>query len=227
LVYGLSRQESEFDPAVVSSAGARGLMQLMPATARRVARQISVPYSPRRLTSDPAYNAMLGSAHLGDLIDGYTGSYVMSVAAYNAGATHVGEWVSQFGDPRSTAVDPVDWIENIPFTETRNYVQRVMENLEVYRSRLSGSPQRVRLADDIRRNTGAPIATAAPTPGKIPLASPFNPSDAMAPIGDADDKGEDKLADAVDPKAVPVPIDVPKSMTMTPRTPLSPGHSGH
>ncbi|HEX7775165.1 MAG TPA: lytic transglycosylase domain-containing protein, partial [Parvibaculum sp.] len=226
LVYGLSRQESEFDPAVVSSAGARGLMQLMPATARRVARQISVPYSPRRLTTDPAYNAMLGSAHLGDLIDGYTGSYVMSVAAYNAGATHVGEWVDQFGDPRSTAVDPVDWIENIPFTETRNYVQRVMENLEVYRSRLSGSAQRIRLGDDIRRNTGAPIATAAPAPGKIPLASPFNASETMAPVGDADDKGDDKLADAVEPKAAPVPMVAPKNTT-TPRTPLAPGHSGH
>jgi len=149
LVYGLSRQESEFDPGAISSAGARGLMQLMPATARMVARQISVPYSPSRLTSDPAYNAMLGAAHLGDLVQNYSGSYIMSVAAYNAGSSRVSDWTGQFGDPRSPAVDPIDWIESIPFSETRNYVQRVMENLEVYRSRLAGKPEPVRIGDDL------------------------------------------------------------------------------
>ncbi|MDR3499953.1 MAG: lytic transglycosylase domain-containing protein [Parvibaculum sp.] len=229
LVYGLSRQESEFDPAAVSPVGARGLMQLMPATARHVARQISVPYSPHRLTSDPAYNAMLGSAHLGDLIDGYSGSYVMSVAAYNAGATRVSEWVGAFGDPRSTAVDPVDWIENIPFTETRNYVQRVMENLEIYRSRLAGSAQRIRLGEDIRRNTGSTISTPAPTPGKIPLASPYNSSGVMTPVADGDDADkvpdkdkDDQMADAADSKATPA--DTPR--IPIPRTTLTPGHGG-
>ncbi|HEY4345550.1 MAG TPA: lytic transglycosylase domain-containing protein [Parvibaculum sp.] len=192
LVYGLSRQESEFDPGAMSPVGARGLMQLMPATARTTARQISVPYSASRLTSDPAYNAMLGSAHLGDLIDGYSGSYVMSIAAYNAGATRVSEWQGLYGDPRSTAVDPIDWIENIPFSETRNYVQRVMENLEIYRTRLNGSAQKIRLSEDIRRNTGAPIATAAPVPGKIPLASPLLPASVMEPVAEK----EEQLADA-------------------------------
>lgn len=171
LVYGLSRQESEFDPEAKSPVGARGLMQLMPATARATARQIDVPYSLPRLTSDPAYNAMLGSAHLGDLIEGFDGSYIMSIAAYNAGSSRVGEWRGDYGDPRSTTVDPIDWIENIPFSETRNYVQRVIENMEVYRTQLSTTPQKIRISDDIRRNTGAPITTPAPAPGQAPTVT--------------------------------------------------------
>ena len=174
LVYGLSRQESEFDPKALSPAGARGLMQLMPGTARIVARQIGVPYAASRLT-DPVYNATLGAAHLGDLIENeFGGSYIMSIAAYNAGGGRVRQWVNQFGDPRSTAVDPIDWIETIPFSETRNYVQRVIENLEVYRSLLSGNAQPARIADDLRRHTGAPITTPAPTPRPtgVPLPPP-------------------------------------------------------
>ena len=225
LVYGLSRQESEFDPAVVSPAGARGLMQLMPATAKQVARKISVPYSPSRLTTDPAYNAMLGSAHLGDLVENYTGSYIMSVAAYNAGGTRVSDWTSQFGDPRSPAVDPIDWIENIPFSETRNYVQRVMENLEVYRTRLSGKAERIRLSKDLRRNTGAPITTPAPMPGKAPSISPLEASPAMAPVveqedrpsaGDGGSVNDAKLADAETKTSA---MEVPS------RTPLAPRRS--
>ena len=187
LVYGLSRQESEFDPQARSPVGARGLMQLMPNTARMVARQVDVPYSRDRLTSDPAYNAMLGSAHLGDLIQGYDGSYIMSIAAYNAGASRVGEWQGQFGDPRSTAIDPIDWIESIPFSETRNYVQRVMENLEVYRTRLSNTSQPIRISDDIRRNTGTVITTPAPVRGMIPLASPLAPAVSMTPVVEDDE----------------------------------------
>jgi soluble lytic murein transglycosylase len=175
LVYGLSRQESEFDPNALSPAGARGLMQLMPGTARIVARQIGVPYSPGRLT-DPDYNATLGAAHLGDLVENeFSGSYIMSIAAYNAGSSRVRQWVTKYGDPRSTAVDPIDWIENIPFSETRNYVQRVMENMEVYRGRLSGKAEEVRIDEDLRRYEGAaPITTPPPTPmpGNVPLAPP-------------------------------------------------------
>ena len=162
-------------------------MQLMPNTARMVARQVDVPYSRDRLTSDPAYNAMLGSAHLGDLIQGYDGSYIMSIAAYNAGASRVGEWQGQFGDPRSTAIDPIDWIESIPFSETRNYVQRVMENLEVYRTRLSNTSQPIRISDDIRRNTGTVITTPAPVRGMIPLASPLAPAVSMTPVVEDDE----------------------------------------
>ncbi|MBI1262341.1 MAG: transglycosylase SLT domain-containing protein [Rhizobiales bacterium] len=174
LVYGLSRQESEFDAAAMSPAGARGLMQLMPTTARAVAKQVGLPYSKARLT-DPTYNATLGSAHLGDLVDSFDGSYIMSIAAYNAGASRVNQWVAQYGDPRSTKVDAIDWMESIPFSETRNYVQRVMENLEVYRTRLSGKNEAVQINKDIKRHTGAPISTSAPLrmPVNVPLvASP-------------------------------------------------------
>ncbi|MBV1886080.1 MAG: transglycosylase SLT domain-containing protein, partial [Parvibaculaceae bacterium] len=164
LVYGLSRQESEFNPQAISHAGARGLMQLMPGTARIVARQINVPYRKSRLTSDPAYNAMLGSAHLGDLVNQFQGSYIMTIAAYNAGARRVDEWVDKYGDPRSSAVDPIDWVENIPFTETRNYVQRVLENVQVYRDRLSQGAVPLRLAQDLNRYTGPAFNAARPTP---------------------------------------------------------------
>lgn len=177
LVYGLSRQESEFDAAAMSPVGARGLMQLMPATAKHVAKQVGLPYSKARLT-DPVYNATLGTAHLGDLVDSFDGSYIMSIAAYNAGASRVNQWVGQFGDPRSSNVDAIDWIENIPFSETRNYVQRVMENLEVYRTRLSGQNETVRINKDIERHSGAPITSSPPqrnsvmTPVMTPLMAP-------------------------------------------------------
>ena len=181
LIFGISRQESEFDPIAMSPVGARGLMQLMPATAKAVARQVDVPYSRNRLTSDPAYNAMLGTAHLGDLIEDFDGSYIMSVAAYNAGKTRIADWKGSFGDPRSSTVDPIDWIESIPYPETRNYVQRVMENLEVYRTRLSHQAQKIRISDDIRRgDAGAtmqsvvtpPSTIAIPTPVTAPPAEP-------------------------------------------------------
>ena len=139
VVFAVARQESAFNPQAISRAGARGLLQLMPATAKLVAKSVGVPYSKDRLTSDPAYNALLGAAHLGTLVDDFGGSYVMTFAAYNAGASRVAEWVKQHGDPRDPKVDVVNWIERIPFTETRNYVQRIMENLQVYRARLGGT----------------------------------------------------------------------------------------
>ena len=205
LVYGLSRQESEFDANALSPAGARGIMQLMPGTARIVAKQIGLPYSAARL-SDPEYNATLGAAHLGDLVENeFGGSYIMSIAAYNAGASRVRQWVERYSDPRSTAVDPIDWIESLPFSETRNYVQRVMENMEVYRSRLNGSPQTIRINQDLRRHTGStPITTPAPSPqpSNIPLAPPgsapvetvaaptpvASPANGMAPVIEAEDR---------------------------------------
>jgi peptidoglycan lytic transglycosylase len=139
MVYAIARQESAFNPAAVSSAGARGLLQLMPATAQLMAKVVGLPYSQSRLTTDPAYNAALGAAFLGRLHDSFGGSFVMTFAAYNAGPSRVKSWVEKYGDPRDPDVDVVDWIERIPFTETRNYVQRIMENLQVYRARL-GSP---------------------------------------------------------------------------------------
>ena len=150
VVFAIARQESAFNPAAVSGAGARGLLQLMPTTAREVAKSVGLPYNKGRLTSDPGYNARLGSAYLGGLVDRFGGSYVMSFAAYNAGASRVADWVEKNGDPRDPNVDVVNWIEQIPFTETRNYVQRIMENLQVYRARL-GVPAGLTIEADLKR----------------------------------------------------------------------------
>jgi soluble lytic murein transglycosylase len=147
----IARQESELNPAAVSDAGARGLMQLMPATAKAVAEDLGIRYVPNRLTEDPRYNARLGTAYLARMLDRYRGSYVLAAAAYNAGPGRVDEWIRTFGDPRVEEVDPVIWIETIPFTETRNYVMRVLEGLHVYRARLQGSTAPIRLVADINR----------------------------------------------------------------------------
>ncbi|MBT3396418.1 MAG: lytic transglycosylase domain-containing protein [Alphaproteobacteria bacterium] len=151
LVLAVARQESEFNQLAISSAGARGLMQLMPATAQVVARAEQMPFDRDRLTADPAYNMALGSAHLADLVAQFDGSYVLAVAAYNAGASRVRGWLRAYGDPRSRGVDVINWIEAIPFPETRNYVQRVLENLQVYRSVLANRPTPITLRLDLNR----------------------------------------------------------------------------
>jgi len=138
LVFALSRQESEFDPDAGSSVGAQGLMQLMPATARLVAQKNGVSFDVRRL-KNADYNVKLGSAFLGSLVDSFNGSYILSLVAYNAGPRRATEWLAAFGDPRGGHVNPVDFVECIPFNETRQYVQKVMQNLHVYRSRLAPS----------------------------------------------------------------------------------------
>jgi soluble lytic murein transglycosylase len=150
LVHAIIRQESEFDPGAISSANARGLMQLVPSTAQMQARREGMSYQRASLT-DPEYNVTLGSAHLADLIDDFGGSYVLAIAAYNAGSHNARSWITDFGDPRSRSVDVVDWIELIPFSETRNYVQRVTENLQVYRYRLAGRPTAIELERDLER----------------------------------------------------------------------------
>ena len=140
LAYAIARQESAFNPAAVSPADARGLLQLMRATARGVAQRYGLAYSPEKLTSDAAYNATLGAHYLGEQIDGFGGSYVLTFIAYNAGPRRVKQWIARYGDPRGKPIDEVvDWIERIPFSETRGYVQRVMENYQVYKTRL-GQP---------------------------------------------------------------------------------------
>ena len=149
LALAIARQESEFNPAAVSAAGARGLMQLMPATAEEVSGKIGVPYEPARLTADPLYNAQLGTAYLARMLRAYDGSFVLTAAAYNAGPGRVRDWLAANGDPRDPDVDAVAWIEAIPFEETRNYVMRVLESLHVYRARLGGATQPIRLASDI------------------------------------------------------------------------------
>lgn len=133
LAYSIIRQESSFDPAAVSPAGARGLMQLMPATAREVAGKLGLSTSENRLTSDPQHNMTLGTTYLAQMIDNQNGSFVRAIAAYNAGPGRVRQWVGTMGDPHDPNIDIVDWIEEIPFSETRNYVQRVLEGMEVYR----------------------------------------------------------------------------------------------
>ncbi|SKA35965.1 lytic transglycosylase domain-containing protein [Consotaella salsifontis] len=137
LAYAIARQESEFRADARSPAGALGLLQLLPGTAKTMAQKVGVPYSLARLSSDAGYNATLGSQYLGQQIDDFGGSYILTFIAYNAGPRRAREWVERFGDPRGKSLDEViDWIERIPFTETRNYVQRVMENYEVYKMRL-------------------------------------------------------------------------------------------
>jgi soluble lytic murein transglycosylase len=151
LVHALIRQESTFDRRAVSPAGARGLMQLMPGTAQEVARKLGITHSNVRLTDDPEYNVTLGSWYIQNLLERFNGSYVLAIAAYNAGPARVQGWLRQFGDPRAEGIDPVDWIELIPIYETRNYVQRVLEGMYVYRARLNGGTYRLTLGDDLRR----------------------------------------------------------------------------
>ncbi len=167
LLHAVARQESELDPRAISRAGARGLMQLMPRTAREIARRMKIGYRRDRLLSDPYYNARLADDYLHRLIGSYDGSYVLALAAYNAGNQRVKRWIRDWGDPRTGEVDPVDWVELIPFEETRNYVQRVLEAVQVYREKFDGSgPSRPLLADDLtgRRQGGASAGcTATPS----------------------------------------------------------------
>ncbi len=132
---GIMRQESSFDVGAVSPSGARGLMQLMPPTAEAVARQLGIDASVPTLTSDPQHNMRLGSAYLRQMLDQFAGSLPLAVAAYNAGPRRVEQWLTQNGDPREGPVEMIDWIEQIPIGETRNYVQRVLENITIYRAR--------------------------------------------------------------------------------------------
>ncbi len=150
LALSIIRRESEFFAAARSRAGARGLMQLMPGTARDVAKRQGMPYKRDRLTSDPEYNVRLGSAHLRELMDEFDGYIPFVAVAYNAGPRRVPQWVQQLGDPRKSTETAVDWIEAIPFRETRNYVMRVMESLDVYRARLARKPQPWSLARELR-----------------------------------------------------------------------------
>lgn len=151
LILAITRQESEFDPRARSSVGASGLMQLMPATARITARTEGLPYQPSWLMDDPSYNVTLGAAYLQHLLEQWNGSYVLTIASYNAGPGRPREWIGDWGDPRSSSTDVIDWVELIPFNETRNYVQRVMENVQVYRHRIAGTPVPLRIEQDLKR----------------------------------------------------------------------------
>jgi soluble lytic murein transglycosylase len=152
VIYSIVRQESAFNPKVVSSANALGLMQVTPAAGRDTAKRFNVTFDQRRLMSDVAYNAQLGTAELGNDIASWRGSYILAFVAYNAGPRRAKEWIDQYGDPRDAKVDPIDWIERIPLSETRNYVQRILENMQVYRARLDNNP-RLSIETDLRRGS--------------------------------------------------------------------------
>ena len=151
LLLAIVRQESAFAPDATSRAGARGLMQLMPATAAHVASKLQLPFSLARLTTDGLYNLTLGRSYIETLIDDFGGSYALAIAAYNAGPGRVRQWLHEFGDPRGRDLGMVDWIEMIPFTETRTYVQRVLENLQIYRGQGGGNTAAFSLASDLAR----------------------------------------------------------------------------
>jgi soluble lytic murein transglycosylase len=151
LVLAMIRQESVFYVRAKSHAGARGLLQLMPATAKIVAKEIGISYSKKRLTTDPAYNLKLGRHYIEGLLGDFNGSYIMAIAGYNAGPSRVNRWTKRFDDPRNKNVSAIDWVEMIPFDETRNYVQRVLENLQVYRVRLSENQVAQTLEGDLNR----------------------------------------------------------------------------
>ena len=163
----IARQESNFDPYARSGVGARGLMQLMPSTAAILARRAGMSYSAERLY-DADYNVRLGSTYLQKMVDDFGGSYVMAAASYNAGPNHMPEWTSICGDPRTASGDPLDFIECIPFSETRNYAMRTMETMEVYRARLNGNHAPLTLAQDLKRGAYTPVPTSFIAGGAFP-----------------------------------------------------------
>jgi soluble lytic murein transglycosylase len=154
MLLGIARQESEFNPAIISTAGARGLLQVMPITARHICRDHNVKCDVPRLLTDNSYNAMIASAYIGDRMAEFSGNYVLTLAGYNAGPGRAREWVRAFGDPRTPKVDPIDWIESIPIEETREYVKKVLANIQVYRARL-GEAQALRLNQDLKLRTAS------------------------------------------------------------------------
>jgi soluble lytic murein transglycosylase len=160
MVLGIIRQESEFDPAVRSPANARGLMQLIPSTAKMTANRHGIAYGGADNLYTASTNMLLGMAHMGDLLGDFAGSYVMIAGAYNAGGGRVNEWVGRFGDPRASGTDVIDWVERVPFSETRNYIQRVLENTQIYRAILNGRDAPLTLAADLRRGSYTALASA-------------------------------------------------------------------
>ncbi len=185
LALSIARRESEFNHTIGSPVGALGLMQLMPATAQEVSRGLGLPYTRARLTSEWEYNAILGSAYLATLAERFGDSPVMIAAAYNAGPSRPRTWMTQRGDPRRGEVDVIDWIEQIPFTETRNYVMRVTESIPVYRARLTGETgpiaftQLLNGAPPFVRPVSRDEAAAVPPT----VAAPATPQPPAGPVG--------------------------------------------
>jgi len=163
IIYSVARTESAFDQRDRSAANAVGLMQVTPEAGRDTAKRFGVSYDWGRMVSDPVYNTQMGAAELSALLSEYKGSQIMTFAGYNAGRGRVRDWVKAYGDPRDPNVDPVDWVERIPFSETRHYVQRVMENVQVYRVRFDAGTSVV-----AKSNQRLPPSQEA---NSVPLAS--------------------------------------------------------
>jgi soluble lytic murein transglycosylase len=168
VIYSVARTESSFDQRDKSAANAVGLMQVTPEAGRDTAKRFGLTYDWDKMVSDPVYNTQMGAAELSALLSEYRGNQIMTFAGYNAGRGRVREWVQARGDPRDPNVDPVDWVERIPLSETRNYVQRVMENVLVYRARFEGSGMVASKSDQRvvthEVSATAPVAAAAPAP---------------------------------------------------------------
>ena len=150
LALAIARRESEFDPAARSAADARGLMQVLPGTAKLMAERLGKPFDAGRLTSDPAYNVATGAAYLAEMAEEFGPSIALIAAGYNAGPGRPRRWIGEFGDPRKPDVDVVDWVETIPFAETRTYVMRVAEGVVIYRAKLKGAVGPVRITDELK-----------------------------------------------------------------------------
>ena len=156
---GLARQETEFNTQIVSGAGAKGILQVMAVTAKHVCRDYKIKCDLDRLLRDPAYNTMLASAYVGDRMRDVRGSYILTLTSYNAGPGRTRQWIREFGDPREAGIDPIDWIERIPIEETREYVAKVLSNIQIYRARLGEEQRAVRLEEDLNRASVAGRAT--------------------------------------------------------------------
>jgi soluble lytic murein transglycosylase len=153
LIYAIARQESQFQQSAASHASAYGLMQVIPPTARAISRRLGIQYDLGKLRGDPVYNARLGANELGHLLQQFNGSYILSFVGYNAGPGRAREWIAKYGDPRDPKVDAIDWVERVPFSETRFYIQRVMENMQVYRV-LFGDKPGFRIEADLSTGRG-------------------------------------------------------------------------
>jgi soluble lytic murein transglycosylase len=162
VIYSVARTESDFNQKDKSSANAVGLMQVTPEAGRDTAKRFGVEYDWDRMVSDPVYNTQMGAAELSALLSEYKGSHIMTFAGYNAGRGRVRDWIKAYGDPRDPNVDPVDWVERIPFSETRNYVQRVMENLAVYRARFGDTAPLIATTDQRAISQEATASVPAP-----------------------------------------------------------------
>ncbi len=158
LLFGLARQETEFNSDTVSGAGARGILQVMKDTAKHVCRDYKIKCDHKQLLTDSSYNTMIASAYVADRLVEFDGSYVLSIASYNAGPGRAHQWIREFGDPRKANVDPIDWIERIPIEETRRYVAKVLSNIQIYRARLGDETTALRLDQDLARAREASLS---------------------------------------------------------------------